>query len=117
MPAQVGPHLGQPTSSAACHVLDEDEARPELADDAGELPPEAGAGPGEAGAFARERDILAGEAPADEVDPSEVVASDGVNIGKAVCIGPVLLQDGAAAVVEFNLPARLADAGPLEAEF
>jgi hypothetical protein len=47
---QVTPHRGQPSALAAGDVLDDDEAGPDLADDAGELAPEAGAGAFDAGA-------------------------------------------------------------------
>ena len=69
---QVSPHVGQPTPRTGGDIFDDGEARPKRRDDAAELAPESGAGAVEAGAFAGGGDVLAREAPANEIDGSDV---------------------------------------------
>lgn len=69
---QLGPHLTQPLFPPACNVLDDDDARVELPNDSGELDPQPGALSAESGPLARAADVLAWEAPADEVDGAQI---------------------------------------------
>jgi hypothetical protein len=103
---------------AAAHVLDDDEARPELSDDAGEVEPEAGASARETGAFPGSADVLTGEASADEIDAPKIGSGSCSDIRDApVCIGPMPRENAAAPFVALNLPHHWPEPGPLEPKF
>jgi hypothetical protein len=104
------PHRAQPSAPSAGDVLDDDEAGPELSDDAPELPPEAGALAFEPRAEPRRRDVLAGEASADETNGSECCRPDSSDIVVPPCVRPVLREDLAAERVDLDLPDRAANA-------
>jgi hypothetical protein len=99
-----------------CDVLHEDVSGSHLANDSGKLPPEAGSFAVESGALSRVADVLAGEAPADEIDRLEVVASDIANVLQLGNVGPVLRQHALAERVNLDLPPYF-HPGALQAEF
>lgn len=96
-----------PATAQRRHVLDEHPAWPEFADDAGDLPPEATPVPVfEAGAFPRRRDILAGEAAGDEIDPLEVPGVGESDVAAPVDGRPVSGKDVLTVRLAFDLPAH-----------
>ena len=70
-PFEVADNPVQPSANERRNVFSDDEARPELSDDAGELAPEAGALAVEARSWAGEADVLAGETSANEIHGSQ----------------------------------------------
>lgn len=113
---EIGDNDVQPARNEGRNVLDDDEPRAELADDAGILSPEAGAGVVEAGALARVREPLAGEAAADDVDPLELRRPDCSDIAVPLRVRPVFRKYAPAPRVLLDLPDRVTDAGPFEPE-
>lgn len=107
----------QPARNERRDVLDDDDARAELADDAGELSPEARARAREARPFAGVADVLAGEAPTHDVDGLEIVSSDMTNVSVPLGVRPVRGEHAPAPRIALHLPHDAADAGPLQAEF
>jgi hypothetical protein len=99
---QVSPHVGQPTAGTGGDVLDDDEPRAETFDDAPELAPEPRSFATEALALPGARDVLTGESPADEIDPSERASCSDVFM--LLHGGPVLLENGATERVFLDLP-------------
>jgi len=112
---QVPAHGICAASAQSRHVLDEHPAWAKLADDAGEFPPESAPVPGEPDAPARRRDVLAGEAPGDEVDGLKVCGPGESDIASAVHIGPVSGEDVLTVRLPLDLPPH-GEARALEAE-
>ncbi len=70
-PLEVADNPVQPSANERRNVFSDDEARPELSDDAGELSPETGALAVEASSGSGEGDVLARESSADEIHGSQ----------------------------------------------
>lgn len=113
IPARIVPAGGkilqdpiEPTSKEARDVLEDDDAGPELADDAGEFPPQSGTLPGlESNPRSSCADVLAREPPADDVD-SVVFGGDPhvVHVSPAVDPRPPLVEDFSAVGGSLALP-------------
>lgn len=112
--AQLRSHLWQPSTLSARDVFDDDEARVRLGEDARELVPEAASGAFEADALSGSANVLAGEAPANNVNCGEVAS--GSDIGIPHSVWPVARQHGAAVRIDLDLPDDRAKASTLEAE-
>lgn len=104
----------EPTACATGDVFDDDEARPNLADDSREVPPETAAGAPESSPSSCAGYVLAGEAPAEKI-ASWVVAWLR-DIDEPRDAGPVLRQHGAAEWIDFNLKDDGPETSPLKAE-
>lgn len=111
---QLTPHRGQPTTCTRRDVLDDDEARADLIDDAREMPPEAGAGAADASPFSGAGDVLTGESSANNVNV-RIPARLG-DIAESLHVGPVFREHGAAKGIVLDLPGDGAEPGPLEAK-
>ncbi len=68
---QAGPHLAQPAARAAFDVLDDDDPRPELADNSEVFVPKTGSGAVESCPAPSSADVLTWKATADDVDWSK----------------------------------------------
>lgn len=79
-----------------------------------ELPVEARARALEPFALACVRDVLTGCPTADDVDSTEVVGSDGVQVIELLRVGPVLAKHPATEIITLDLPHGLADTSKLE---
>jgi hypothetical protein len=115
-PLRIEPEFGQrpennikPPASDCWDVLHEDESRSHLANDPVHLPPETAALSCEARAFSRDRDVLAREAPGEDIDspspcgPVELgnVIVD-LHLGRQPTFVASCLQNGAAVRVDLN---------------
>ena len=85
-------------------VFDNDESRPELADDPQVLEPEAATLSGEAGTLAGGADVLAGEAAADKVNSTKNASTNCSDISEPLRVGPVPREHPAAPLVDLDLP-------------
>ena len=118
-PLRVIPHFGQVSEYSADRgsvpalalpgeeggdVLHDDVARSKLANDSGELRPKTRAGAVDAGAASSGREVLAGEAAADEIDRAQVGGADIADVLEALCLGEVAGEDGSAEGVALDLP-------------
>jgi hypothetical protein len=119
---QVQPDPSEPTTLAARDVLDDDDRRAQLADDATELAPEPGSGSCEPRSFPGPADVLAREAPVEHIDQSESCPGSVSDIRDTpIRTGPMTSEYRAAVGIHFDLEHRLGlDAGlgerPVEAQ-
>ena len=97
------------------HVLHEDVAGSKLANESGELGPKTRAGAVDPGALAGGREVLAGEATAEDVDRGERPRPDLADVLQPARAGEVPREDAPAPRVELDLPGDL-EPRPLEAE-
>jgi hypothetical protein len=104
----------QPFTRTRRDVFDDDEARADLPDDAGEVVPEAGSRAAEPSALSGSADVLAREPSANKVNVRP--ASRGSDILEPLDVGPVLRQHRTAERVQLALPEHRTEAGPFEAE-
>jgi hypothetical protein len=95
------------------NVLDDDEARAAFEDDAEHLAPEPGTLSGEAGSSSGDRDVLAREASANNVNVRE--GSRGRDIVVPRDVGPVLREHAPAERIALDLPEQRTEARALEA--
>lgn len=101
-------------------VLDDDPFRADLADEARELRPETRSFASEPSAAAGERDVLAREAAANDVDAtvaaSKPLSIEGSNIVVNFHVGPVTAEDAAPGLERFAEGDGPEGAGPFEAQ-
>ena len=111
---QLVPDVRQPEALAARDVLDNDEARPDLPDDVRVVPPERRLLPSDASLGSCARDVLTGEASADEVHMG--IVSRSRDILEPRDGGPVLREHAAAEGIDLAVPEDRTEACALEAE-
>jgi hypothetical protein len=110
---QVSEHPVRASSAQRRYVLNDCEKWSDLCDDAGELCPEPRSLPLEAGSLSCNADILAGEAPADEVSKSSWQAEFS-DVSIAGHLGPVALEDLLAELVDLAERDRFESARPFQ---
>lgn len=111
-PHAIKPDFGQvaenaiETPSDECgHVFHDDEARQKLANDSRELAPQSGASASEPATLPRDRNILTGEAAADEIDGAERSRRSFPNIHHTpIHFRPVTRQNEPREARELHLP-------------
>jgi hypothetical protein len=108
------PSLASPGEKGR-HVLHDDVARSNFANDSGELGPKTRAGAIESGAPAGGREVLAGEAAADEIDGGEFAGPDIFDSLMARGGGELVGEDRSAEGVALDLPGD-AHSAALESE-
>jgi hypothetical protein len=111
---EVGRNSVQPARNEGAHVFDDHDPRSQLSDDAEVLAPESRPGAVEPRAFARARDVLAGEAPADDVDLREDVTTHLAHVGEALRARPVHREHAPAEGIDLDLKQYGAKASQLQ---
>jgi hypothetical protein len=101
---EIGDNSVQPSRSERRNIFNDDDARPDHADDPREFSPETGARSAESCAFTSNADVLAWEASADDVDVAKFECANGSDIIKPPCLRKVLGQYRAAEGVHLHLP-------------
>jgi hypothetical protein len=95
-------------------VLDDDEGRPEVCDDARVLVPEPALRPREPFAASCDAEILAWESSADDINGREICRLS--DILEPCCFRPVFRKHSPTKRVDFDLPHDLANTRALEAK-
>lgn len=115
-PVEVGDNSVQPASNEGPHVLDDDRAGAQFADDAGEFSPESGPGAGETLPFARLRDVLTREPSTNHLHRFEVRGADAPHVIVPRRVGPVHREHAAAPRIDLHLPPHGPEPSQLEAK-
>jgi hypothetical protein len=113
---QVSPYRVNPPPCPRGDVLDDDPARTEALSNMEEAVPEAASITAKARALAGGAEVLAGEAPAQEVDGGEGCEVEGPDIVVDLRLGPVAPQHLAAEGVALALPEGRSQTSPFEAQ-
>ena len=106
----------KPSNNEGCNVLHDDEPRSYLANDAPVLEPETAPSTVKASAFSRERDVLAREAPADDVDRLDFRTANLSHVVVDRRPRPPCPQNRAAGGIGLALPRDRPEPGPLQAK-
>lgn len=113
---QVSEYVGESPNSEACDVFHKDELRLQIANEPKLLPPQSAALSVEPGAEARLADVLAGEAPDEEVDGRQRRRRRFGDVAVVGDPGPVAGEDGGAVGVGLAVPCAAASGGELDAK-
>ena len=103
---QIAPHDGHPIPPSGFDVFNDDGAGSEPSDDPQEFPPQSGLrsiqSPPSSHVGAAE--ILAREAPADQIDGAEILRAHGPHVGERARLGPVAREDRARRRIDLDVP-------------